>query len=113
MGRQGEEGRREGGPRAALAALDELTIAQQGDQAVITDKRATPASSRPTAARSGTTRPLAAPPSCGRAWDKNDILTVEVRPDKGPKRKETYIVSNDGEHLYLTLTLEGDGRRPK
>ena len=42
------------------------------------------------------------------SWDQDGGLVVQVKPDKGPKRTESYIVSNDGKHLYIVLTLEGE-----
>src|SRR5947209_5990079 len=47
------------------------------------------------------------------SWDKDGFLTVEVKPDKGPKRTESYVVSNDGKHLYVTLILDRNGREVK
>ena len=115
MGRQGqgEEGQREGGPRAALAALDELTITQQGDQVTITDKEGHTRVLKTDGSKIRDDKAPGGPAELRASWDKNGILTVEVKPDKGPKHTESYIVSNDGQHLYLTLTLEGDGRRPE
>ena len=58
-------------------------------------------------------------PNCGgpvelrASWDKDGILTVETRPDKGPKRTESYLVSNDGKHLYVTLVVERNGHEMK
>ncbi|MFL6262912.1 MAG: hypothetical protein ACJ76Y_24705 [Thermoanaerobaculia bacterium] len=42
------------------------------------------------------------------SWDEDGGLVVRVKPDKGPKRTESYIVSDDGKHLYIVLTVEGD-----
>jgi hypothetical protein len=36
----------------------------------------------------------------------------EGDPDEGPQRTESYVVSDDGKHLYLTVTMEGFGGRP-
>lgn len=46
-------------------------------------------------------------------WEKDGTLTVKVKPEQGPKRTESYVVSNDGKHLYVTTTMEGDGQRPE
>jgi hypothetical protein len=113
MGGQGEEGGRSGGPRAALAALDELTITQEGDQVTITDKEGRTRVLKTDGSKVRDDKAPGGPAELRASWDRNGTLTVEVKPDKGPKRTESYIVSNDGEHLYLTLTLEGDGRRPE
>ena len=102
-----------GGPRAFLAALDELSITQQGDQVTITDKEGRTRILKTDGSKVRDDNAPGGPAELRARWDKNGILTVDVKPDKGPKRTESYIVSNDGEHLYLTLTLEGDGRRPE
>ena len=102
-----------GGPRAFLAALDELSITQQGDQVTITNKEGRTRVLKTDGSKIRDDKAPGGPAELRASWDRNGILTVEVKPDKGPKRTESYIVSNDGEHLYLTLTLEGDGRRPE
>ncbi len=112
-GGQGEEGSRPGGPRASLAALDELSIIQQGDQVTITDQEGHTRILKTDGSKIRDDKAPGGPAELRASWDKNGILTVDVKPDKGPKRTESYIVSNDGEHLYVTLTLEGDGRRPE
>jgi hypothetical protein len=38
-------------------------------------------------------------------WDQDGSLLVEVDPDKGPHRSESYLVSNDHKHLYVTTTV--------
>jgi hypothetical protein len=107
----GGDAGRQGPP--SFAALDVLTITQQGDQVTLADKE-------------GNTRVLKAdnhkvrddkapggPVELRAGWDKDGILTVEVKPDKGPKRTESYLVSNDGKHLYITLSLDHNGREMK
>lgn len=97
----------------SFAALDVLTISQQGDRLTLTDK-------------SGNTRIVKAddhkvrdekapggPVEMRASWDKDGILNVEVKPDKGPKRTESYLVSNDGKHLYVTLSLDRNGHEMK
>ncbi|MEA2602529.1 MAG: hypothetical protein QOF89_3521 [Acidobacteriota bacterium] len=106
------EGQREN-PRAALAALDELTITQQGEQVTITDKEGRTRVLKTDGSKVRDDKTPGGPTELRASWDKNGILTVEVKPDKGPKRTESYIVSNDGQHLYLTLAIEGNGRRPE
>lgn len=46
-------------------------------------------------------------------WEKDGTLLVKVKPEEGPRRTESFVVSNDGKHLYVTHILEGDGRRPE
>lgn len=44
------------------------------------------------------------------SWSKDGSLVVEVKPDEGPPRTETYTVSNDRKLLYVTTEME-EGRR--
>lgn len=107
----GDSGRQ--GPPPSFAALDVLTISQQGDQLTLTDKSG---NSRVVKADDHKIRDEKAPggPVELRAsWDKDGILNVEVKPDKGPKRTESYLVSNDGKHLYVTLSLDRNGHEMK
>jgi hypothetical protein len=101
------------GQRPSFAALNTLTITQQGSQVTITDQEG---HARVLRAGGGKVRDENAPggPAEIRAsLDSDGALTVQVKPDKGPKRTESYIVSNDGKHLYLVLTMEGSGSRPE
>jgi|HubBroStandDraft_3_1064219.scaffolds.fasta_scaffold101631_2 hypothetical protein len=90
-------------------ALDALTIVQDGDQVTITDRRGR---ARVLKADGAKVRSEIAP---GRTvqlktkWDEDGALRVEIQPDKGPRRTESYLVANDGKHLYVTVTRE-DGR---
>lgn len=91
---------------ALLASLDLLTIVQQAGQVTITDMHG---HSRILKTDGSKVRDAVAPggPEQLRAsWDKDDGLLVEVKPDKGARHTESYIVSNDGKHLYLTLTTD-------
>ncbi len=89
------------------AAFDALTIAQAGDQLTITDHLG---SSLAVKADGSKVHVAAAPGGAAQVkarWDEEGALAVEVKPDKGPKRTESYLVSNDGKHLYLTVTTGG------
>ena len=89
-----------------LQSFDVLTIAQQVGQVTITDGNG---HSRNLKTDGSKLRDVAAPggPAQLRAsWDKDNGLLIDVKPDKGSRRTESYIVSNDGKHLYLTLTTE-------
>jgi hypothetical protein len=105
------EGAGEGGQEQAGGALDLLIIAQDGDQITITDHHGR---ARVVKADGHKVRNEPAP---GRAveqkasWDKEGALRVEIKPDKGARRTESYLISNDRKHLYLTVTTEG-GARP-
>ena len=43
-------------------------------------------------------------------WDDDGSLVVRVTPKDGPRRTETWLVSNDRKLLYLTVELEGGTR---
>lgn len=38
-------------------------------------------------------------------WDTDGDLQIEVKPEKGSMRLETYSVAHDRKHLYVTVTL--------
>lgn len=89
-----------------LQSLDVLTITQQAGQVTITDGNG---HSRSLKTDGSKVRDAAAPdgPAQLRAsWEKDDGLLIDVKPDKGPRYTESFIVSNDGKHLYLTLTTD-------
>src|SRR5436305_8488191 len=111
----GEPGDRErqGGAPPSFATLDELTIAQQGDQVTIADKAGNTRVLKTDNSKVRDEKAPGGPVELRASWDRDGILTVEVKPDKGPKRTESYIVSNDGKHLYVTLTLDRNGREVK
>jgi hypothetical protein len=44
-------------------------------------------------------------------WSKDGSLIVEVKPEDGPTRTETYTVSNDRKLLYVTTEMEGGRMR--
>lgn len=107
----GKKGHQE--PPPSFAALDLLTITQQGDQLTLADRTG---NSRVVKTDNHKTRDEKAPggPVELRAnWDKDGILNVEVTSDKGVKRTESYLVSNDGKHLYVTLSFAHNGREMK
>ncbi len=89
---------------ALFEALDTLTIAQQPGQVTITDRTGharvlkTDGSKVRDASGPGGGADLRA------GWNKDNDLDVQVKPDKGSKRTESYAVSHDGKHLYLTFT---------
>jgi len=111
----GEPGDRErqGGAPPSFATLDELTIAQQGDQVTIADKAGNTRVLKTDNSKVRDEKAPGGPVELRASWDRDGILTVEVKPDKGPKRTESYIVSNDGKHLYVTLTFDRNGREMK
>jgi len=107
------EGRHAEGQRPSLAALNTLTIAQSGSEVTITDQQGHARALRADGSKVRDDKAPGGPAELQARWDTDGSLTVQVKPDKGPKRTESYIVSNDGKHLYLVLTMEGDGRRPE
>lgn len=111
-GRPGE-GRRPGGPPPHLKALDELTITQKNGEVTITDMEGRTRVLKTDGTKVLEERGPGGPAEVRSNWEKDGTLTVKVEPEEGPKRTETFVVSNDGKHLYITHILEGDGRRPE
>jgi hypothetical protein len=92
--------------REVVASLDSLTIAQQPGQVTITDQ-AGHARVLKTDGSKLRDQGAAGPAQLRARWDQDGSLVVEVKPDKGTRRTESYVVSNDGKHLYLTVTIAG------
>lgn len=129
MGRHGGGGgRRRGGPSPeatpggdsaqqtpppSFAALDVLTITQQGDQVTVADKDGNTRVLKTDNHKVRDEKAAGGPVELKAGWDKDGILTVEIKPDKGAKRTESYLVSNDGKHLYVTLVIERNGHDMK
>jgi len=103
---------RQGSPQS-FAALDVLTISQQGDQLTLADKSGTARVVTTDNRKVRDEKAPGGPVELRASWDKDGILNVEVKPDKGPKRTESYLVSNDGKHLYVTLSLDRNGHEMK
>jgi hypothetical protein len=101
------------GQRPSFAALNTLTITQQGSQVTITDQEGRARTLRADGGKVRDEHAPGGPAEIQASLDPDGALTVQVKPDKGPKRTESYIVSNDGKHLYLVLTMEGSGSRPE
>jgi hypothetical protein len=97
------------GQRPDFAALDTLTITQAGNQVTVTDKEGHARVFRADGGKVRDDKAFGGPAEVQASWDQESGgLTVRVKPDKGPKRTESYIVSNDGKHLYIVLTVEGE-----
>jgi hypothetical protein len=112
-GERGEGGdRRASGPRAAMAALAELTIAQKDGEVTITDKDGHARVLKTDRSKIRDEKAPGGPVELRANWEKDGSLTVQVTPDEGPQRTESYVVSDDGKHLYLTVTMEGFDGRP-
>ena len=103
------------GEVSAGGGLPRLTIAQEGDQVTITGAGG---HARALKVGGGKLRDDAAPGGGAEvqaSWDQDGSLLVDVKPDKGPHRTESYLVSNDRKHLYVTTTIsrrfQGDAKR--
>jgi hypothetical protein len=101
------------GPPPSFASLDVLTITQEGDQVTLADKDGNTRVLKTDNRKVRDEKAPGGPVELRAGWDKDGILTVETRPDKGPKRTESYLVSNDGKHLYVTLVVDRNGREMK
>ncbi len=88
------------------------TIAQQDGEVTITDKEGHTRVLKTDGSKSLEEKGPGGSAEIRANWEKDGTLTVKVKPKQGPKRTETYIVSNDGKHLYVTTFLESDGKRP-
>ncbi len=109
-GSGGESSQEQGeAQRPNFAALDTLTITQSGNQVTVTDKEGHSRVFRADGSKVHDDKAFGGPAEVQAKWDQESGgLVVEVKPDKGPKRTESYIVSDDGKHLYIVLTMEGD-----
>jgi hypothetical protein len=96
------------GQRPIFAALDTLTITQAGNQVTVADKEGHTRVFRADGSKVRDDKAFGGPAEVQASWDQDGGLVVQVKPDKGPKRTESYIVSDDGKHLYIVLTVEGD-----
>lgn len=92
-------------PPAFLADLDELTITQKDGAVTITDGSGR---SRVLSTDGKKVRDDSGPggPATVRASWKDGALVVKVKPEKGPGRTESWVISNDRKRLFLTITLE-------
>jgi hypothetical protein len=93
--------------RPSFAALDTLAITQAGDQVTVTDQQGHARVFRADGSKVRDDKAFGGPAEVQARWDQDGSLVVQVKPDKGPKRTESYVVSDDGKHLYVVLTLEG------
>jgi hypothetical protein len=102
--------RRDGGLRTRFEALDELTISETATEVTITDKDGRRRVLKTDNSKIRDESLPGGPAQVRARWEKGSLV-VEVKPDQGPRRTETYVVSNDRKHLFLTLTMEPDGDR--
>jgi hypothetical protein len=92
--------------REVVASLDSLTIVQQTGQITITDQNGHARVLKTDGSKVRDQGP-AGPAQLRASWDRDGSLVVEVKPDKGTRRTESYVVSNDGKHLYLMVAIPG------
>ncbi|HEY0511449.1 MAG TPA: hypothetical protein VGH73_06075 [Thermoanaerobaculia bacterium] len=95
------------GDAPSFAALSAVTIEQTPEKVTITDADGHPRVYW-TDNRKVRDEKLPDGPAEVRAkWDENGSLAVQVLPAKGPRRTETWTVSNDRKLLYLSVEVEG------
>jgi len=92
--------------REVVASLDSLTIVQQAGQITITDQTGHARVLR-TDGSKVRDQGAAGAVQLRASWDRDGSLVVDVKPDRGTRRTESYVVSNDGKHLYLTVAIAG------
>jgi hypothetical protein len=102
---------REDVQRPSFVGLAELTITQQGRQVTITDKAGNVRVLTTDGSKVKDAKGPDGPTEVQAKWEKDGSLTVVVKPAKGPKRVESYIVSNDRKHLYVVFDIGGDAIR--
>jgi hypothetical protein len=88
----------------AFALRDRFTIAQEGDQLVLSDGQGGSMTVRADGKKVRAPQAPGGPLDVRASWEKDGTLRMEIKPDKGPKRTESYVVSNDHKHLYVTIT---------
>jgi hypothetical protein len=101
------------GKDAAPTALNTLTITQGNGEVTITDQQGHARVLRTDGSKVRDDKAPGGPADIQAKWDKDGSLVVRVNPARGRRRTESYIVSNDGKHLYLVTTLAWDGRQPE
>jgi len=111
-GGEGEK-RHRSGEAPSFAALEELTIVQKADEVTITDKEGHARVLKTDGSKVRDEQAPGSPAELRANWEKDGTLTVKVKTDEGRSRTESYIVSNDGKHLYVTYLLGGNGREFK
>ncbi len=87
-----------------FALRDRFTIAQEGNQIVLSDGQGGAVTVRTDGRRVHAASMPGGPAEVRASWERDGTLKLEVRPDRGPKRTESYVVSNDRKHLYVTIT---------
>jgi len=99
-------------PPPSLKSLDTLTITQTDGEITITDQEGHVRNLKTDNSKVRDEKAPRGPAELRASWEKDGTLTVKVRPNKGPRETESYVVSNDRKHLYLTVVIDSDGLRP-
>jgi hypothetical protein len=94
------------------AALARLTIVQGEGAVTITDDEGRARVFKTDGSKVRDEAAPGGPAEVQAAWDQDGSLLVSVKPAKGASRTESYVVSNDRKHLYLTLTTAGGFLQP-
>ncbi len=102
------EGRAPKDPPFSLTALNELTITQVDGEITLTDKEGKTRVLKPDGSKVRDEKAPGGSAEVRTSWQKDGTLLVKVRSQSGPDVTESYVISNDRKHLYLTLVLEGD-----
>ncbi len=104
----------ENGQEGTGGGLARLTIVQQGAQVTITNPQGKARTLKVDGSKVRDESGPGGPAQVQAKWDDDGSLLVDVKPDKGPHRTESYLVSNDHKHLYVTTTisrrLQGDAK---
>jgi hypothetical protein len=100
----------EGGFQGAMEALKDLTIEQTADTVTVTDAEGHQRVLHTDGRKVKDETFFGGTAQVRSSWSKDGSLVVEVKPDEGPPRTETYTVSNDRKLLYVTTEME-EGRR--
>jgi hypothetical protein len=99
-------------PRPTFVELSQLTISQRDRQVTITDRNGHARVLTTDGSKVKDDKAPGGPAEISAKWDRDGSLVVQVRPAKGPKRTESYIVSDDRKHLYIVVDIDGQGTRP-
>jgi hypothetical protein len=99
-----DQGRHDYG--TGLPLQGSLKITQQGDQVTISDNQGGSVVLKTDGKKLRAAAAPGGPAEMRASWERDGTLRVEVRPEKGPKRTESYVVSNDRKHLYVTISTQ-------
>jgi hypothetical protein len=98
--------------RPELGSIDTLTIAQTATDVTITDQGGHSRVFKTDGSKVKDDKGRGGPAQVRASWDGDGSLVIETKPEKGPRRTETYMVADDRKHLYVTISWyssEGSG----